>query len=200
MAVSATAHGDGVYLLDADRRPLGNAVLSLDTRAGGILEAWEADGTSGAALALSGQKPHPPAPSALLAWMARNEPERFARIAHVLACKDWLRFCLTDTIGTDLTEASTSFTNVHSQLYDDAVLDLFGLGALRATLPPVAAPHEIVGTVTARAATADGACAGYTRRRRHPRRDRLVARHRRLCDRHGRYRGGNLFDQRDRLP
>lgn len=159
-AVAATAHGDGVYLLDADKRPLGNAVLSLDSRAGSILSEWEADGTSAAALSLSGQKPHPSAPSALLAWMARHEPERFARIAHVLAAKDWLRFCLTGTIGTDLTEASTSFTNVARQRYDEAVLDLFGLGALRAALPPVSAPHEIVGSVTAGAAALTGLAEG----------------------------------------
>jgi L-xylulokinase len=160
VAVSATAHGDGVYLLDADRKPLGNAVLSLDSRAGALIAEWEADGASVAALALSGQMPHASAPSALLAWMARNEPERFARIAHVMACKDWLRFCLTDTIGTDLTEASTSFTNVQSQLYDNAVLDLFGLGSLRKALPPVAAPYEIVGTVTARASALTGLVQG----------------------------------------
>ena len=33
-AVAATAHGDGLYLLDHDRRPLGPGILSLDSRAG----------------------------------------------------------------------------------------------------------------------------------------------------------------------
>ena len=37
-AVAATAHGDGVYLLDKDRRPLGPGILSLDSRAGEIVE------------------------------------------------------------------------------------------------------------------------------------------------------------------
>ena len=49
-AVAATAHGDGLYLLDADRRPLGNGILSLDSRAGGIVAFWQEDGTAQAAL------------------------------------------------------------------------------------------------------------------------------------------------------
>ena len=105
-AVAATAHGDGLYLLDAARRPLGPAILSLDSRAAAIAAAWN-DGPVGAeALALTGQMPHSSAPSALLAWIRDHEPDRYARIASLLACKDWLRFCLTGTLGTDRTEAS----------------------------------------------------------------------------------------------
>jgi L-xylulokinase len=159
-AVAATAHGDGLYLLDADRRPLGPGILSLDSRAGAFVAEWDADGTSDAALRLTGQRPHASAPSALLGWIARHEPERFARIAHVLACKDWLRFCLTGTIGTDRTEASTSFTDVHTQTYAPGALDLFGLGALWPALPPVAGPAAVVGGVTAQAAALTGLAQG----------------------------------------
>ncbi len=35
VAIAATAHGDGIYLLDQNRRPLGPAVISLDTRVPG---------------------------------------------------------------------------------------------------------------------------------------------------------------------
>ena len=139
-AVAATAHGDGLYLLDRDGRALGNGVLSLDSRAAGEVAAWEADGTSARALALSGQMPHASAPTALLAWLKAHEPERFAQIAHVLACKDWLRYCLSGVIGTDLTEASTCFTNVLTQEYDPEILRLFGLEALSDALVPVSLP------------------------------------------------------------
>jgi len=159
-AVAATAHGDGVYLLDRDRRPLGAGILSLDSRAGAIVEAWQESGVAKDALQLTGQTPHASAPSALLAHIKSHEPERFAAIGHVLACKDWLRFCLTDTVGTDLTEASTSFTDVHSQDYDPAALAVFGLDELWPALAPVARPDEIVGRVTRRAAEATGLVEG----------------------------------------
>lgn len=159
-AVAATAHGDGIYLLNADRRPLGNGILSLDSRAAGIVAGWEKDGTSTRALSRTGQVPHASAPSALLAWIRQYEPERFARIAHVLACKDWLRFCLTGTLGTDLTEASTSFTDVRSQAYAPDVLPIFGLDALALALPDVARPDEIVGRISDEAAAHTGLVTG----------------------------------------
>lgn len=158
--VAATAHGDGVYLLDADHRPLGPGILSLDSRAGAVAAGWESDGTATRALVRTGQTPHASAPSALLAWMRANDPGRFAGIAHVLACKDWLRFCLTGRIATDMTEASTSFTDVGTQGYADDILPIFGLQALAGTLPPILGPDALAGEVTAEAAAATGLIAG----------------------------------------
>lgn len=159
-AVAPTAHGDGVYLLDRDHRPLGPGILSLDSRAAEIVQAWQTDGTAARALTMTGQMPHASAPSALLAWLQRHDPARFGRIAHVLACKDWLRFCLTGRIATDLTEASTSFTDLRSQRYASEIPALFGLGAIANTLPQVLKPAEIAGTVTPQAAAATGLIAG----------------------------------------
>ena len=160
VAVAATAHGDGIYLLDAERRPLGLGIVSLDSRAGDIVAEWAANGVADRSLALTGQMPHPAAPSAVLAWIKRNEPERYARIAHMLPCKDYLRFCLSGTIGTDRTEASTSFTNVTTQDYDPDILALFDLSELAHALPPIAHSAEIVGHVTAEAAARTGLMEG----------------------------------------
>jgi len=159
-AIAATAHGDGIYLLDAQKRPLGRAVLSLDSRAGAIVDAWTRDGVSAEALILTGQASHVSAPSALLAWFKAHEPERFGRIAHILSCKDWLRFCLTGEVGADHTESSTSFTNVNSQVYSADALKLFGLAGLEAALPPASRSDEIVGAVTASVAARTGLAAG----------------------------------------
>ena len=159
-AVAATAHGDGLYLLDRQAQPLGPGILSLDSRAGDLAGVWLRDGTADRALALTGQVPHASAPSAILAWIRDNQPERFGRIGHVLACKDWLTFCLTGRIGTDLTEASTLFTNVGTQNFDPDALAVFGLGALRNALPPVALPDQVVGHVTGAAAAATGLAPG----------------------------------------
>lgn len=159
-AVAATAHGDGLYLLDRAKRPLGAAILSLDSRAGAIVDAWERGGVARKALELTGQTAHASAPSALLSYIRQQEPERYRAIAHILTCKDWLRFCLTDTVGTDLTEASTSFTDVRTQAYDPEALEIFGLGELWPALAPVARPDEIVGTLTRRAADATGLVEG----------------------------------------
>ena len=160
VGVAATAHGDGIYLLDRDRRPLGNGILSLDSRAGDLAGRWLASPLAAEALAVTGQMPHASAPSAILAHIRDHEPERFAAIGHILACKDWLRFCLTGTIGTDRTEASTSFTDVQGQDYSLQALRIFGLEALYRALPPVSAPSEVIGHVTPEAAALTGLPAG----------------------------------------
>ncbi|RYH07724.1 FGGY-family carbohydrate kinase [Tropicimonas sp. IMCC6043] len=159
-AVATTAHGDGIYLLDRARRPLGAGILSLDSRAGDVIRDWVGDGTSDRALDLTGQSPHVAAQSALLAWIRRHQPERFAAIGTAFSCKDFLRFCLTGTIGTDRTEASSAFTDYRSQDYSDDALRLYGLEALAHALPPASHCAEIVGHVTAEAAVATGLVQG----------------------------------------
>lgn len=156
LAVAATAHGDGIYLLDHQGAPLGPGVLSLDSRAAQEIADWDASGVSTESLDLTGQAPHISAPSALLAWFKSNEPERFAKIGHAFACKDWLRLCLCGSIGTDRTEASTSFTDYRTQDYTPDALDLFGLSELKHALPDVSFSADIVGSVTAEAARETG--------------------------------------------
>jgi L-xylulokinase len=159
-AVSVTAHGDGLYLLDRDRRPLGSGILSLDSRAQDVISRWSRDGVPEAALALTGQVPHASAPGALLAWIRDNQPARFREIGAVLSCKDWLRFCLTGVVAADPTEASTSFTDVRTQTYAPAALSLYGLEALAAAMPPIRGCSEIVGHLTSEASALTGLPAG----------------------------------------
>jgi L-xylulokinase len=159
-AVAATAHGDGIYLLGKDERPLGPGILSLDSRASNIVETWRKNGVSKQALALTGQSPLPPSPTSVLAWIKQHEPERFQNIAHFFACKDWLRFCLTGTVGTDRTEASTFFTEVNSQTHSDDVLEIFGLEAIKHALPRISGSAETVGRVTGAAARITGLAEG----------------------------------------
>ncbi|MFK3667868.1 FGGY-family carbohydrate kinase [Ochrobactrum teleogrylli] len=160
LAIATTAHGDGIYMLDSEHRPLGAGILSLDSRAVDIAENWVNGAVAEQSIAITGQLPHASAPSAILAWVKENEPERFSRIAHVIACKDWLRFCLTGEVGTDRTEASTSFTDVHRQDYSRDALALFGLEALWNALPPMSRSDEIVGGVSAACAARTGLVAG----------------------------------------
>ena len=159
-AIAATAHGDGIYLLDRSRKPLGRAILSLDSRAGAIIDRWLESPIADEALDLTGQLPHVSAPSALLAWIKEKEPARFGNIGHILSCKDWLRFCLTGVIGTDRTEASTSFTNVRDQDYSQDALRLFGLDELKDALPLASRSDEVVGRVTSAVASRTGLAEG----------------------------------------
>lgn len=160
LAVSVAGHGDGVYLLDDTGAPLGLAATSLDSRAQGVLAQWDADGTLDRALALTGQRPFVSSPAPLLAHLRDIDPDRYARISAVLSCKDWLRFCLTGKVATDFTESSVAFTELRSQSYSRAALDLFGLAGIADALPPVLMPGEVAGQITAEAARDTGLAPG----------------------------------------
>lgn len=159
-AVGVTSHGDGVYLVDAHGRPTRPGILSLDTRARPLVREWDAAGISERALALAGQRPWPSAPAALLAWLCRHEPEVVAASRWALPAKDALRQRMTGVVATEPTEASLSFTNVRTQRYDGAVLDLYGLAGAARLLPPVVGCAEVAGTVTEPVAALTGLVPG----------------------------------------
>jgi L-xylulokinase len=159
-AIGVSAHGDGLFLLDRECCPFTPGILSLDSRAGDIVERWIADGVAAEALKLTGQEPHAAAPSAILAWLKANDSRTYAAIGSILSCKDWLRFRLTGRLHADRTEASTSFTDVMTQDYSPRALALYGLSEVEAALPPVAGSTEIVGAISASAAEQTGLLEG----------------------------------------
>lgn len=155
-AIGVTGHGDGLYLVDHDGAPLGPGILSLDSRAFDVRDQWREAGLLQQALELTGQQPYPYAAVSLLKWVQVNEPERYAKIGHVLFCKDWLRLCLTGIPATDPTEASSSFTDVRTQQYSADVLDLYGLASIGHALPEIVSSMALAGRVTAQAAGQTG--------------------------------------------
>ena len=160
VAVGVTSHGDGVYLVDDLGRPTRPGIMSLDTRAHAIVQEWEASDVSDRALALTGQRPWPSAPAALLAWLSQHEPEALSRSTWALPAKDMLKSRLTGQFSTEPTEASLSFTNVRTQRYDDAVPELYGLCGLDRLLAPVIPCGAVSGVVTEGAALQTGLAAG----------------------------------------
>ncbi|MBF0860102.1 carbohydrate kinase [Gluconobacter sp. LMG 31484] len=159
-AIGLTAHGDGVFLLDRSSKPLGRGIMSLDSRATVLHERWQRDGISDLVLPVAGQRPYAYSANTLLAWIRENEPERYAAIGSVIFAKDWIRYCLTGEIATDLTEASTSFTDLHTQDYSDELLEILGLQGIRRALPEMRLSCESGGSLTAEAAALTGLKAG----------------------------------------
>jgi L-xylulokinase len=160
VGIGVTAHGDGIYLVDADARPVAPGVVSLDSRARDIIARWERDGTSAAALQQSGQAPFVSTPAALLAWFSENAPEILTQSAYALPCKDVIKARLTGRISTDRTEASLSFVDYRTQEYSRDILDLFGISHCWRLLAPAIDSAEQAGNVSADAAAELGLPAG----------------------------------------
>ncbi len=160
--IGVTAHGDGLYFVDEDLRPVGRGIASLDTRAGDILHRWHEDGTDRRALAATGQMPFASTPATLLAWFAEHDPDTLDRSAWALPCKDMLKARLTGRVSTDRTEASLSFVDYRTQEYSAEAFEVYGLGAYRDLFAPAFDSTDVVGELTDDAARELGLVAGIS--------------------------------------
>ena len=148
--IGCAGHGNGLYLLDADRWPL-VGIQSLDTRADRLARALSARcGSELHARCL--QRPWPAQTAVLLAWIKSERPELY-RAAHTVAlCKDFITHKLTGELVSEISDMSAGgLLRMPACAYDDALLELHGLGDARAKLPRLIGPTDIAGRVTARA-------------------------------------------------
>lgn len=161
-ALAVTGAMVGAWLIDAAGAALRPAILWNDTRSERLVDEFAASrpgllpaiyGQSGSVMQLGCTLP-------VLAWLARYEPDRLARCRAVLTAKDFIRFRLTGTIGTDETEASVAPGSARHRGFAADLLPLFELGPHERLLPPVARSDEVAGVVTPSAATATGLRAG----------------------------------------
>lgn len=159
--VACTGHGNGLYLIDADGKPVRNAINSMDSRAAQIIEEWKAEGVAARALPKTAQCIWPAQPNALLAWLREHEPRSIAHASALLMAKDYTRFMLTGEVRMELTDMSgTSLMNVVNGCYDDDVLAIFDIPEMKHLLPPLVKSAELCGQVTEAAAAVTGLKAG----------------------------------------
>jgi len=161
VCIACTGHGNGLYLVDADGRPVRPAIRGADARARDYIDRWLADGVDVAIRPKPLPAIWPAQPNALLAWMRDHEPDSLGKAAAVLTCKDYIRLRLTGEVCMELTDMSgTSLLNVGTGQYDMDVLEAFGIGEMRPLLPPLKRSEDICGSVTADAAEHTGLAAG----------------------------------------
>jgi len=94
----------GATLLDANMRVLRPAILWNDGRS--YVECVELEGAEPHSREITGNAAMPGFTAPKLLWVARHEPDVFARVSHVLLPKDWLRLQLAGDLATDASDAS----------------------------------------------------------------------------------------------
>lgn len=92
-------------------------------------------------------------------WLLEERPSIAARIKHVLLPKDYLRFRLTGSFASDVSDASgTLLLDVRARAWSESALSALSIPA--SWLPAVVESCDPTGTVTAEAASACGLAAG----------------------------------------
>ncbi len=159
--VGISAQGKGLFLLDKQDRPLGNAILSSDRRALNIVQRWQRDRIPERLYPVTRQTLWTGHPASLLRWVKENDPQRYAQIGCVMMGHDYLRWCLTGVKGCEESNISESnLYNMSTGQYDPCLTQWLGIGEVDSALPPVVGSAEICGEITAQAAALTGLAAG----------------------------------------
>jgi L-xylulokinase len=160
-ALAVTGYGNGAILIGTDGRPVWDGIISTDYRARSIVDRWYADGTFEAVFAHTVQSLWPAQPVSLLAWFKQNRPDVIERTAHVLMCKDYIRYRLTGEISGEISDNSgISAVDLATGTYSAEVFSAMGISDCMRMFPPMAHSTDICGRVTAEAAEATGLTAG----------------------------------------
>ena len=134
----------GLVTLDAEERVLRPAILWNDQRT--AAECAEIEERIGLArlVELTGNRALTGFTAPKLLWLRKHEPDVYARIAHILLPKDYVRLRLEGEHAIDAADASgTLLFDVARRRWSDEVLDALELP--RAWLPPVSESTEIAG-------------------------------------------------------
>ncbi|MGK6306247.1 xylulokinase [Variovorax sp. DT-64] len=131
-AIGLSGQMHGAVAMDAQDRVLRPAILWNDGRSAAQCRTLAARVPRLGDIAGNLAMPGFTAPKLL--WMREHEPELFARIAHVLLPKDWLRFMLSGELASDMSDASgTLWLDVGARDWSDELLGACGLS--RAQMP-----------------------------------------------------------------
>ncbi|HEX5192252.1 MAG TPA: xylulokinase [Solirubrobacteraceae bacterium] len=126
--IGLTGQMHGLVALDAQRQPLRPAILWNDGRSQEQADEITRRLGTERLVALGGNLVLAGFTAPKLRWMAVHEPDLFARIAHVLLPKDYVRMRLCDVLCTDVSDASgTSVFDVAARTWSDELADAFGV-------------------------------------------------------------------------
>lgn len=129
-AVALTAQGDGLWLRDAAGRAVRPPISWSDGRANDLVASWFQGAEHSVAQQVydaTGSGVFPGSHAALIATLARDEPDALRR-AHVAGyCADAVLFRMTGTLSVDPSDASLPFLNIVTGTYSEEALEACGI-------------------------------------------------------------------------
>jgi len=152
-AIGLSGQMHGAVLVDEERRVLRPAILWSDTRSSAQCEELMRRLPSLPQIAGNLAMPGFTAPKLL--WVAQHEPAIFRRIGQVLLPKDWLRWRLTATAVSDMSDAAgTLWLDVGRRAWSPQLLQAGGMTL--AQMPAVVEGSDVSGHLQRDAAVALG--------------------------------------------
>ena len=158
-AVGLTGQMHGLALLDGQGEPLRPAILWNDQRTAAECDEIRARMGKSRLIAVTGNDALPGFTAPKVLWVRRHEPEIYARAAHILLPKDYIRYRLTGDFAMDKADGSGTL------LFDLAARDwspevTAALDIPSSWLPPTREGPEATGVVNTEAAALTGLAVG----------------------------------------
>jgi xylulokinase len=158
-AIGLTGQMHGLVCLDENGDVLRPSILWNDQRTQAECDAITKAVGAERLIQLTGNRALTGFTAPKIVWVRNREPEVYAKIAHLLLPKDYIRFKLTGDYHTDMAGAAgTSLLDVAKRTWSQEVLDVLGIPA--EWMPKTHEGPEITGVVSAAAAEATGLIAG----------------------------------------
>lgn len=154
-AVGLTGQMHGAVLLDGEGTVLRPAILWNDQRTEAECDEMRAAVGAERLIAITGNDAITGFTAPKLLWVRRHEPDTWARLAHVLLPKDYIRYRLTDGYAMDKADGSgTILFDLAARAWSPEVLAALDLDP--AWFPPTFEGPDVTGTLTQLAAEATG--------------------------------------------
>ncbi|MBC7810397.1 MAG: xylulokinase [Burkholderiales bacterium] len=158
-AIGVTGQMHGLVLLDAGGNVLRPSILWNDQRTQAQCDQMTEKIGFERLIQLTGNRALTGFTAPKILWVRENEPEVYARAAHILLPKDYLRLKLTGEYGMDMSDASgTSLLNVAERRWSTEVADALNIPI--EWLPTLYEGPEISGVISEAAASETGLKAG----------------------------------------
>ncbi len=152
-ALAAAVSGDEAVMLDADERPVGPAIMALDTRSAETARHWAATAGDERIYGITGLPVHPAHPLVRLLWLREHEPARFAQIARLLCWEEYIALRLgVPPVSDPSVAARTMAWDIGAGHWSDELLALAELPV--GLFPDVRPSGEPVGEIPHAAARA----------------------------------------------
>ncbi len=157
--IGITGQGDGLWAIDKDGVPVGNAILWNDTRTK-HLDLGNRDEIDKLCIDNNANPLYAGSNFLILRWVKEKEPYIFNKIYKIFHCKDWLNYKLTGVISSDYTDMTTALMNLRTKKFSQEILDVMDLSECMDMFAVPRDSCEIIGAVTKEASKVTGLCEG----------------------------------------
>ncbi|MGF1476180.1 MAG: xylulokinase [Geminicoccaceae bacterium] len=159
VSIGLTGQMHGSVFLDTDKTVIRPALLWNDQRTADDCAAIEARLGREHLTKVTGNPALTGFQAPKMLWLRRSEPEAYARLAHLLLPKDFLRLRLTGAFATDCSDAAgTLLLDLRARDWSPDILEALAID--RAWLPDVYEGPEVTGHLSDEAAGLTGLTAG----------------------------------------